>query len=79
MKKTHLIGVLGVLTALVTCPVQADQTRDDTQAKLKLSDAKQDEEQSKKSSSPTPIVSNAEEKSVDCFYLENVTDPLCKK
>lgn len=89
MKKAHLIGVLGVLTALITCPVLADSISDGTQAKVKLSnakrdeqklsDVKQDENQSKKSSGATLIVSDAKEESVDCFYSENATNPLCKK
>lgn len=82
MKKSYLIVALGVLTAIITCPVLADSIVDATQAKLKFSDAKQDEqneEQSKKASSSTLIDGDAEEKSVDCFYSENATDPLCKK
>lgn len=66
-KQTLLAAVIlstGLLTAIITRPVLADSISDATQAKVKLSNAKQDEEQSKKSSGST--VDDPEKKDGDC-------------
>ena len=89
MNKAYFIAVLGVLAALIVCPVRADSITDTAQARLKLSDPKQNEtklvdarqnvEQSMKLPKSTTLVRGDEEKGVDCFYSENDDDPFCKK
>ena len=78
--KIEIIAVLGMITALITLPVQADESV--KVAKLTKSNSShvtQAEASSTKSADPILADIDQEQRGVDCFYEDNADDPFCKK
>jgi hypothetical protein len=77
--KIYLIAVLGMLSVLITLPVQADEsTKDAKFAKPNFSHVTRAEASSTKYSDPTLVDNDQEQRGVDCFYEDNADDPFCK-
>ena len=78
--KIGIIAVLGMITVLITFPVQADES--DRVAKLtkpNSSHVTQAGASSTRSADPISVDIDQEQRGVDCFYEDNADDPFCKK
>jgi len=78
--KKEIIAVLGMITVLITLPVQADESvRVAKLTKPNSSHVTQAGASSTRSADPISVDIDQEQRGVDCFYEDNADDPFCKK